>query len=311
MTEFFSEETAAHESEEKLSGTVEEIIFQNAQNGYTVLVLSCENLIYTLSGTMPEIAEGMNITAYGKFKKHPDYGEQFSVSCYEASVPSDESEIEAYLASGILPHIGRATARKIVERFGKSSLSVIENEPERLTEIKGLSKKKSEEINKKYLEQIGIKEIIIFFQKFGITPHLAAKAFKILGAGTVNLVRQNPYILSDSVSGFSFSTADEIAAKLDFPKNSPERIKACLKHTLMNAAYSGGHTFLPVSVLLGNTRAMLGIEADEVYDALSSLLMEKALIKENHDDFEVIYHKTFYDAEKTVAEIIKDLSYVL
>lgn len=310
MTEFFSEEAAAHESEEKLSGTVEEIIFQNAQNGYTVLVLSCENLIYTLSGTMPEIAEGMNITAYGKFKKHPDYGEQFSVSCYEASVPSDESEIEAYLASGILPHIGRATARKIVERFGKSSLSIIENEPERLTEIKGLSKKKSDEINKKYLEQIGIKEIIIFFQKFGITPHLAAKAFKILGAGTINLVRQNPYILSDSVSGFSFSTADEIAAKLDFPKNSPERIKACLKHTLMNAAYSGGHTFLPVSVLLGNTRAMLGIEADEVYDALSSLLMEKALIKEGHDDFEVIYHKTFYDAEKTVAEIIKDLSSV-
>lgn len=311
MTDFFSDEPFEHSStEEKLSGTVEEIVFQNAQNGYTVLVLSSENLIYTLAGTMPDVGEGMNITAYGKFKKHPDYGEQFTVSCYEASVPSDENEIEAYLASGILPHIGRATARKIVERFGKSSLSIIENTPEKLTEIKGISKKKSEEINKRYLEQIGIKEIIIFFQKFGITPHLAAKAFKILGAGTVELVRQNPYILSNSVSGFSFSTADEIASKLNFPQNSPKRIEACLKDILMTAAYSGGHTFLPASVLLSNAKTILNVEADEVFDTISALLMEGDLIKESHDDFEVVYYKTFYDAERMVGEIIKELSSV-
>lgn len=317
MTDFFSEgfadfETAKNssDSDEKLSGTVEEIIFQNAQNGYTVLVLSCENLIYTLSGTMPDIAEGMSITAYGRFKKHPEYGEQFAVSCYEASVPGEESEIEAYLASGILPHIGRATARKIVELFGKQSLYVIENTPEKLIEIKGISKKKSEEINKRYLEQIGIKEIIIFFQKFGISPQLAAKAYKTLGAGTVALVNQNPYVLSDAVSGFSFSVSDEIASKLGFPKNSPKRIGACLKDILMTAAYSGGHTFLPSSALLGNAKNVLNLETDEVYDALSGLLLEGDLIKESRDDFEVIYHKTFYDAERIVGEIIKDLSSV-
>ena len=269
------------ETQSKLCGTVEDIIFKNAQNGYTVLVLSSDNFIYTLSGTMPDLSEGVKITAYGAFKNHPEYGEQFVVSYYEITSPSEETEIETYLASGILPYVGRATARKIVELFGASALSIIENEPEKLAQIKGISKKKAIEIHKRYLEQIGIKEIIMFFQQFDISATLAAKAFKALGANTVSLVKENPYILSDEAYGFSFKVADDIAKKLDFPKNSPKRIEACIKYILINAAYSSGHTFLPVSHLTASTRSMLEVSEDDVFDALSNLLFDETIVRES------------------------------
>ena len=308
-TDYTSGEDIA-EDKTKLCGMVEEIIFRNAQNGYTVLVLSSDKYIYTLSGTMPDLSDGLKITAYGKFKKHPDYGEQFAVSYYEVSMPSEETEIENYLASGILPYVGRATARKIVELFGVHSLDVIENEPEKLAAIRGISKKKADEINKKYLEQIGIKEIIMFFQRFGISPALAARAFKTLGPNTLALVKQNPYILADETSGFTFSTADEIAKKLDFPKNAPERVKSYLRYTLTNAAYSSGHTFLPQPALVSNARAALELSEDDVLDALSELLMSEILVKDKHTDYDAIYHRMFFNAEKNVAEILKELSSV-
>lgn len=298
------------ENIEKLSGTVEDIIYKNGQNGYTILVLSSDNFIYTLSGTMPDLAEGIKITAYGNFKTHPEYGEQFAVSYYEIELPSEESDIENYLSSGILPYVGMATARKIVEKFGTKALSVIENEPEKLAEIRGISKKKAIEIHKKYLEQIGIKDIIMFFQKFDISAALAAKAFKALGANTVALVKENPYILSDEANGFSFAMADEIAKKLEFPKNSPKRIEAGIKYLLMNAAYSAGHTYLPLPQLTGSARAMLDVAEEDVSDAVSNLLFSESLVKEHMIDYDAIYHKTFYEAETKVASSLKELSSV-
>lgn len=313
MEEYYESIAASEYAKEELSklcGTVEDIIFKNAQNGYTVLVLSSDNYIYTLSGTMPDLSEGLKITAYGTFKNHPEYGEQFLVSYYEITLPSEEAEIETYLSSGILPYVGKSTARKIVELFGSSALSIIENEPEKLAEIKGISKKKAIEIHKRYLEQIGIKEIIMFFQQFDVSATLAAKAFKALGANTVALVKENPYILSDEANGFSFSMADDIAKKLDFPKNSPKRIEACIKYLLINAAYSSGHTYLPISQLIGSTRAMLEVSEDDVSDAISNLLFFGTIVKERFDEYDAIYHKLFYDAETGVAEILKELSSV-
>ncbi len=304
------DEQFAKENLNKLSGTVEDIIFKNAQNGYTVLILSSDNYIYTLSGTMPDLSEGIKITAYGAFKNHPEYGEQFIVSYYEVTLPSEEGEIENYLASGILPYVGKATARRIVELFGTASLSVLENEPEKLTEIKGISKKKALEIHKRYLEQIGIKEIIMFFAKFDISASLAAKAFKALGANTVALVKENPYILLGEANGFTFAITDGIAQKLDFPKNSPRRVEACIKHLLISAAYSGGHTFLPMSYLISSTRNMLDVSEDDATEALSNLLFSGSVIRDKGEDFDIIYHKTFYEAETGVAEILKELSSV-
>lgn len=304
------ENTGLPEDRTKLSGVVEEVLFRNAQNGYTILVLSSDNYVYTLSGTMPDITDGLKITAYGKFKKHPEYGEQFVVSYYEVTLPSEEGEIENYLSSGILPYVGRATARKIVELFGTSALDVIENEPERLTAIKGISKKKAEEINKKYIEQIGVKEIIMFFQRFGISPALAARAYKVLGANTVALVSRNPYILADETNGFTFATADEIARSIDFPKNAPQRIKSYLKYTLVNAAYSNGHTFLPKSMLTANAMTALELSEDDILDALSELFMEGELVNDKHTEYEAVYHRMFYEAEASVAEKLKELSSV-
>lgn len=309
FNDFETENLNNKEDKTKLSGLVEEIIFKNAQNGYTILVLSTDKYIYTLSGTMPDISEGLRIVAYGKFKMHPEYGDQFVVEYYEVTMPSEEKEIENYLASGILPYVGRATARKIVEFFGTKALEIIENSPEMLTEIKGISKRKADEISKKYLEQIGIKETIIFFQKFDISPSMAAKAYKALGANTAYLVSNNPYILSD-INGFTFKLADEIAIGLNYPKNSGNRIKSYLKYTLMNAAYSSGHTFLPQPMLIANAKASLELSETDVLDALSDLLLEGSLVKDKLDEFDAIYHSTLFEAELKVSEILKELSSV-
>ncbi len=309
FNDFETENLNNKEDKTKLSGMVEEIIFKNAQNGYTILVLSTDKYIYTLSGTMPDISEGLRIVAYGKFKMHPEYGDQFVVDYYEVTMPSEEKEIENYLASGILPHVGKATARKIVELFGTKSLEIIESTPEMLTEIRGISKRKADEISKKYLEQIGVKETIMFFQKYDISPSMAAKAYKALGANTVHLVSNNPYILSD-INGFTFKLADEIAIRLNHPKNSANRIKSYLKYTLMNAAYSSGHTFLPQPILIANAKANLELSETDILDALSDLLLEGSLVKDKLDEFDAIYHSTLFEAELKVAEILKELSSV-
>ncbi len=309
FNDFETENLNNKEDKTKLSGLVEEIIFKNAQNGYTILVLSTDKYIYTLSGTMPDISEGLRIVAYGKFKVHPEYGDQFVVNYYEVTMPSEEKEIENYLASGILPYVGKATARKIVELFGTKSLEIIENTPEMLTEIRGISKRKADEISKKYLEQIGIKETIMFFQKFDVSPSMAAKAYKVLGANTSYLVSNNPYILSD-INGFTFKLADEIAIKLNYPKNSGNRIKSYLKYVLMNAAYSSGHTFLPQPMLIANAKANLELSETDILDALSDLLLEGSLVKDKLDEFDAIYHSTLFEAELKVSEILKELSSV-
>lgn len=309
FNDFETENLNNKEDKTKLSGIVEEIIFKNAQNGYTILVLSTDKYIYTLSGTMPDISEGLRIVAYGKFKMHPEYGDQFVVDYYEVTMPSEEKEIENYLSSGILPYVGRATARKIVELFGTKSLEIIENTPEMLTEIRGISKRKADEISKKYLEQIGIKETIMFFQKFDVSPSMAAKAYKALGANTSYLVSNNPYILAD-INGFTFQLADEIAIKLNYPKNSGNRIKSYLKYTLMNAAYSSGHTFLPQPMLIANAKANLELSETDILDALSDLLLEGSLVKDKLDEFDAIYHTTLFEAELKVSDILKELSSV-
>ncbi len=292
---------------EKLCGIVEGIIYENPANGYTVCDVSSEGKLYTLTGCMPGLSEGERVEAYGEWKRHPEYGEQFNVRMFERKNPETEDEIEMYLGSGILPYVGKSTARKIVERFGKEALEVIENSPERLTEIKGITKAKSDEIYKRYVEQIGLKKIIVFFQKYSVSPNLAVKAYRTFGDNIVALVRENPFILT-AIDGFTFKTCDRIAQNMEIPKSFLPRIYAGIKSVLLNSAYLSGHTFLPKTTLVGQTKMFLEVEGDKIEDAISTLAMQGDVVLERMDEFDGVYLKLFYDAERNVAMRLREMS---
>ncbi len=292
---------------EKFEGMVEGIIYENQTNGYTVCDASCGGHLYTLTGYMPGLSEGEKIIAIGEWKNHPEYGQQFSVSEFERVMPKTENEIELYLGSGILPHVGRSTARKMVELFGKDALEIIENEPQRLTEIKGISKAKAEEIHKRYVEQIGIKNIVVFFQQFGVSPNLAVKAYRTFGQGVVRIAGENPFALS-GIDGFTFKICDRIREEMKLPPTFEPRICAGVVSTLLNAAYLSGHTYLPKGQLVAQTKAVLEIDATAVEDAVSKLCLEGTLKTVSYEEFDAVYLDMFYDAEKGVATRLKEMS---
>lgn len=295
---------------EKLEGLVEGVIYENQVNGYTVCDISSDGHLYTLTGYMPGLSEGERISAVGEWKNHPEYGEQFSVSFFERLMPETESEIEIYLGSGILPHVGRSTARKIVEKFGTEALDVIENQPRRLAEIKGITHKKAEEIHKRYVEQIGLKNIIVFFQRFQVSPSLAIKAYRTFGENVVEAVSENPFILS-VIDGFTFKICDKIRETLSLPQNFVPRICSGVISVLLNAGYLSGHTFLPKSTLVARSKAILEVDADEVEDAVSQLCLRGDLVPEDKDEFDGVYLQSFYEAERDVAKRLKEMSRVV
>ncbi len=292
---------------EQLSGTVENIIYENAENGYTVCDISSDSQLFTLTGYMPNLVEGERISAFGMWKFHKEYGEQFNVQFYERLLPETENEIELYLGSGVLPHVGKATARKIVEMFGKDSLNVIENRPQQLTAIKGLSQKKVDEIYKKFLEQMGLREIIMFFQRFGVSPTLAVKAYKLFGDTTIDSTSQNPFALT-VIDGFTFKICDKISDSLGLAKDSPSRIAAGIRSVLLNAGFVSSHTFLPISSLVAQAKAFLDVDSQRIEDSISSLALNGELIIENTDDYDVVYLSVFYEAERNVAQRLREMS---
>ena len=292
----------------KLEGMVEEIIYENPENGYTVCDISSGGQLITLTGYMPNLTEGESILVHGEWVTHIEYGDQFKVEYYERKMPSTETEIEKYLASGLLPGIGKSTARKIVEVFGTEALDVIEHEPDRLLVISGLSKKKVDAIYKKYVELIGVREVVIFFQRFGVSPSAAVKAFQLLGANTVKLVTENPYILADRVDGISFKTADGMAEELGIDKNSFARISAGIRYLMQQIGYLSGHTFLPRSTVAGQAAQFLEVEKTAAEEAIAEMLLKEELVLSNMGDYDALYLKLFYDAEKRVAERILEMS---
>ncbi len=285
----------------KIEGIIDTVIFYNSDNGYAVCDVSCVGELVTMTGTMPNITEGEKIIASGEWTTHVDYGDQFKVEYIERVMPSSESEIEKYLASGILPYVGKMTAKKIVEKFGTDALDVIENDHEKLLEIKGLTKSKIEDIYKAFVEQIGIRQIVMFFQKYNVSPS-AVKVFKIFGTGTIPLVQNNPYILADQIDGITFDKADEIAMSLGFETKSYVRIASGIKSIIKRISFLNGHTYLPRPTIIAQAVSMLEVEQGPVEDAISQLLLSGELISENQGDYDAIYLKLFYDAEREVAE---------
>lgn len=281
-----------------VTGTVEEIIYTNPDNGYTVCMIdSAEDGMFTATGYMPFLSEGESVALSGMWTQHPDYGEQFRTEYSETILPTDEEAIIKYLGSGIVSGIREATAKKLVAQFGKDILTVMLENPMRLAEIKGISKERAKKIGESFARTRSMQNVVMFLQQYSISANMAVKIHNALGAKAVDLIKKNPYILADMVEGIAFKTADTIAFNMGIPRNSMERIKAGVKHTLRDAAYSGGHVFLPKTILLEHCCYNLKVEENEVEAAVSELIGDKSIFPDKVDGIDAYYLYEYYEAE--------------
>lgn len=292
-----------------ICGSVYDIIYQNSDNGYTVCEIDSQtDGLFTATGYMPYLSEGEQVSMTGVWTNHPEYGEQFKVSYYESILPTDEQSILDYLSSGVIYGIRAKTAEKIVQKFGVDSLNILLTDPMRLSEIKGISAEKAKKIGQSYLELQSMQSLLMFCQQYGISTNLAYKVHQILGSGAITQIQENPYILSDAVDGISFKTADNIAMLRGLAKNSPLRIKSCVKYILNTVAYSLGHTYLPKKMLVQNTTTQLSVTETEVENAITSLTLEHKIYTDFVNNEEVYYLDIFYAAEQYISRRLAALS---
>ncbi len=297
---------------EKVSGTVDSIHYRNEENGYTVLTLEdSEGQPITAVGIIPYVSEGDSLHAVGSWVEHRVYGRQFSVESFERHLPEDEDEILRYLASGAVRGIGPKTAQKIVERFGTDSLDVIENEPEWLAAIPGISADKARAIGESFRNISGSREFMLFSRNL-LPPATAMRVYKKWGNGAVERIRKNPYSLAGSFRGIGFKKADAVASALGMPPDSEERLRAGILHVLSAEASRSGHTCLPLKLLTeGVVSLLFGAESaasERVAATVDAMLAEKRIFSYATDAGTFIYHPYIYKAESYCAKKLCELS---
>lgn len=292
---------------EQIEGYVEHIVYQNSDNGYTVMnVVSGEEEI-TCVGMLPMISEGELITASGHYTEHAAYGEQFQIEAYEVKSPESMEAVERYLGSGAIKGVGSALAARIVRRFKEDTFRIIEREPERLAEIKGISERKAREIAEQVEEKKGMREAMIFLQQYGITMALSLKIYQKYGADIYRVIRENPYQMADDITGVGFRIADEIARRAGIHTDSDFRIKSGIFYVLQQAS-GEGHVYLPKEELARRTAELLGVQVEHLDQYLSDLAIErKAVIREEEDEVRV-YTASYYYIEMNTARMLHDLN---
>lgn len=291
---------------ETVTGYVDHIIYRNAENGYTVLVLVVNEEELTCVGTFSDITEGENIEAHGEYTEHATYGRQFKVVSFEEKEPEDEMAIERYLGSGAIHGIGLALAARIVRRFKKDTFRIIEEEPERLAEVKGISQRKAMEIADQVNAKRDLREAMIFLQQYGINMNLAVKIYNKYGGEIYSVLKENPYRMADDIDGVGFKTADEIAARVGIKTDSDFRIKSGIQYVLQQAAMDG-HTYLPMEELTRRAVYLLGVESSQVEAHYMNLAMDRKIVMQLKDDITQIYANTFYYMEANTAAMLKQL----
>ncbi|MBS1412460.1 MAG: ATP-dependent RecD-like DNA helicase [Christensenellaceae bacterium] len=284
----------------RLSGIVEDIIFRNDANGYTVFELNCGATLETVMGSFPVLSEGEHITVEGCWQQHKNYGMQFKASSYSIERPETLEDIEAYLASGLIKGVGPSTARAIVDVFGEASLDVLEFNPERLREIPGLGKSRAEKIAQSYAGVSGMRQSIMFLQKLGVSAAMAVKIHKHYGAETLERIKANPYQLVDDIDGVGFKSADKIARQLGLEHDSAFRTASGIRHILSEAG-GEGNMFLPREELVERCAGLLEIEKAAVEDALESGILERRLITREVKGVAAVYLAPYYYAEVKVS----------
>ena len=292
---------------EKLAGYVEHIIYRNTDNGYTVLNLVSGEEEITCVGIFAAITEGENIEATGDYTDHPTYGTQFKVVSFEEKAPEDEEAIERYLGSGAIKGIGLAMAARIVRRFKEDTFRIIEEEPERLAEIKGISERKAMEIASQVNEKRDLRQAMIFLQQFGITMNLAVKIYNRYGQEVYGILKENPYRLADDIEGVGFRTADDIAAKAGIRTDSDFRVRSGILYTLLQAS-GEGHTYLPKEELTAKTVELLGVDAAVIEKNYMDLAMERKIILKQTLERTEIYASSFYYMEANTATMLRQLN---
>lgn len=285
-----------------IEGSVEKIIYQNEENGYTVCeIFTPSDEIFTLVGNMPYLSEGETVSALGSWVNHATFGKQFKVEFCEKQLPATETAILKYLASGAVRGIGKVTAQRIVSQFGADSFEVIEHNPQWLSEIPGISPKKAEQISASFAAQFGMRNVMMFCREY-FGPTTAVRIYKKWGNGAAERIKQNPYILCGEIYGVGFEKADAIAKDLGMKKNAPERIAMGLKYVLMHNAASNGHSFLPLDKLCAVAKRLLSCEMNEIEDEAAALETRGEIVCVRHEGMKCAYLRDYYEAEKYTAE---------
>ena len=288
-------------------GYVEHIVFRNNDNGYTVFQLVSEEEELTCVGLFSVLAEGELVQVSGYMKEHPLYGEQLQVEQYELLAPEDETAMERYLGSGAIKGIGAAMAARIVRRFKGDTFRIIEEEPERLAEVKGISEKKAMEISAQMEEKKDLRQAMMFLTQYGISVPLAVKIYQQYGNRTYQVVEENPYRLADDISGIGFKIADEIASRIGIHTDSDYRIRSGLLYVLLQAT-GEGHTCLPKEDLLHRASALLGVEEEQMETQLMNLCMDRKLVMKEQNGKVMVWYGQYYYMELNVAKMLHDLN---
>ncbi len=285
-----------------IEGMIEKIIYQNEENGYTICeLLAPSEELFVLVGTMPYLCEGESISALGNWTMHPNFGRQFKVEYYEKQLPATAAMILKYLASGAIKGIGPSTAKKIVGQYGDDTLDVLENHPEWLADIPGISSRKAKEIGETFRTQFGMRNVMLFCSSY-LSPSASVKVYQKWGTGAVELIRENPYILCGNIHGIGFEKADMIARDLGIRQNSEERIAAGIAFVLSYNLNQNGHVYLPQDKLIPAAVKLLGCAEEEAEDELARQLMLKKLCMAKISGRACIYLPEAFEAEKYICK---------
>ena len=293
-----------------LSGIIDHIIYSNKDNGYTVFELKTDTGTETCVGILHAAGEGESVKLSGEYVNHNLYGKQFSFSEFEVTVSQDETAILKYLSSGAVKGIGQSLAQRIVDAFGKDAIRVMEEEPELLSRIKGISLRKAQEISAEVIEKQDLRKVMVFLQKFGISNNLAAKIYKRYGNSVYKIIEENPYRLADDIDGVGFKTADEIAGIAGIEVDSGYRIKSGIMY-ILSGGVAEGHIYLPKDILLRNAQALLLVEKDNIWVECENLSMDRKVIIQSTKEEIRVYAASFYHMEKNCARMLTGLDVVL
>ena len=292
----------------QIEGPIEDIIFRNEQNGYTVFILDFKSTPVTCVGKLINANVGENLSLEGEFVNNSKYGYQFAFESYEVVLPTTLAGIEKYLSSGLIKGVGPATAKNIVNHFKEQTFDIIEMSPSSLAEVKNISMKKALEIGDKFKELKKLQNTVMFLQKYNMTTNMALKIYEVYGAKTIDIVKNNPYRLVEDVDGIGFMTADKIAKSIGIPFDSEYRVRAGILHALNNAVEKTGNTYMPKGLLINQAESILELDSathQNLYDdALQGLTLDKTVINMWHDGYEIIVPSKYYFYENAVAQKI-------
>lgn len=298
--------------EETIEGYVDHIIYRNQDNGYTVVCVIADGEELTCVGIFQTLSEGETIRGKGRYTEHPSYGKQFAISSYETVIPQDSLAMERYLGSGAIKGIGAALAARIVRRFGDDTLRIIEEEPERLAEVKGISERKAREIAEQVEEKADMRKAMMFLQQYGISQTLGIKIYQQYKQDMYRILKENPYKMAEDINGIGFKIADEIASRIGIHTDSDYRIRSGLLYILLLAT-AEGHVYLPKKLLLERAQKLLGVQAEYMEKHVTDLAIDRKIVvkeieTETMGKHQVVYASQYYQIELHTAQMLRELN---